>query len=354
MRRVLPNQNIARICVIGVGRSGGLVVNQLQQRGQGNASFLSLQSDATAFTQSTVQNTLLIGDTLLRGAGTNGDPRLGAEALKSSGLALQQTLRGVQIIIMVAGLGGGTGSGAAPLVAQLAKSMGILTIAVATTPFPFESQKRKAVAGAGLRALHRYVDTVLTIDNDRMLKLDGGHPADADAEHPAIDIITECLATIGDFLCPHGILTVDVADLKEIMSVGGSAFIARGKATGENRAEKAAEQATISRKLGASIAEAKGVLVQIRGGRDLSLLEVEAAAAYVRNQMDGNIEFTMGAVMDPELGPELQVSLIATGMQRELPYIPMPAEEPAQEPEARRRETGRYNHPPMLRRAYLT
>ena len=146
----------------------------------------------------------------------------------------------------------------------------------------------------------------------------------------------------------------DIADLKEIMSVGGSAFIARGRATGENRAEKAAELATISKKLGASIAEAKGVLVQIRGGRDLSLLEVEAAAAYVRNQMDRNIEFTMGAVMDPELGPELQVSLIATGMQRELPYLPMPAAPSPTVSEERGRGTGRYQRTPIHTRAYLT
>ncbi|MCB0006246.1 MAG: cell division FtsZ family protein [Anaerolineales bacterium] len=355
MRRSQPNQTVARVCVAGVGSSGGLAINQLKQRGQHQVPCLSLQTDAVAFNSAAADHNLLLGDTLLRGSGTNGDPRLGAEAVKISRQALQQALNGAEILILVAGLGGGTGSGAAPLLAQLARHLGLLTIAVVTTPYPFETQTRKLTAAAGLRALQRHADTTLVLDNERLLKLHGGQLAAPAALHPAVSIVEDCLQTIGDFLCPNGILTVDIEDLRSIMSVGGQAFLARGQADGDDRAVKAAEQATISQQLGATVAEAQGVLVQVRGGSRLSLHEIEAAAAHIRQQMAANVEFAVGAVMDPELGDRLQVSLIATGLRRDSGPVARRAPaglnpETSRQPGTDGQRTGRYSGPLSLGR----
>lgn len=306
-------ENFAEIKVIGVGGGGTNAVNRMIDEGLQGVNFIAINTDGQALLHSRAPNKLRIGDKLTRGLGAGGDPAIGAKAAEESSEDLYDALVGSDMVFITAGMGGGTGTGAAPVVARIAKEAGALAIGVVTKPFTFEGTRRRQVAEEGLAKLKDQVDTLIVIPNDRLLEISDKKVTLQNAFRTADDVLRQGIQGISELITVPGLINLDFADVKTIMGVGGAALMAIGRGSGENRAIAAAEAAIKSSLLDVAIDGAKGVLLNVSGGADLTLNDVYQAADVVRRVSDPDVNLIFGAVINPELRDEIQVTVIATG-----------------------------------------
>ncbi|MDP4092169.1 MAG: cell division protein FtsZ [Bacillota bacterium] len=306
----------AQIKVIGVGGGGSNAVNRMIAAGLRGIEFIAVNTDKQALFTSKANTKIQIGDKLTKGLGAGANPEIGEKAANESKDEIAQAIKGADMVFVTAGMGGGTGTGAAPVVAQIAKELGILTVGVVTKPFMFEGRKRMQHAERGIENLKSSVDTLVTIPNDRLLQVVEKKTSIVDAFKIADDILRQGVQGISDVIAVPGLVNVDFADVKTIMIDTGLAHMGIGKASGENRAEEAARQAIHSPLLETSIEGARGVLFNITGGADLGMFEVNTAAELVQKSVDPDANIIFGAVIDDNLKDEIQITVIATGFDK--------------------------------------
>jgi cell division protein FtsZ len=306
----------ARIKVIGVGGGGCNAVNRMIAEGIQGVEFMSINTDAQALLLSKAPIKVRIGEKLTRGLGAGGNPDVGRKSAEESAEELYNALKGSDMVFVTAGLGGGTGTGAAPIVAQIAKECGALTIGVVTRPFTFEGAKRMISAEAGMDMLKEHADTLIVIPNDRLLQIVDKKASLQDSFKMADDVLRQGIQGISELITVPGLINLDFADVKTIMSEGGAALMAVGKASGEDRARLAAEQAISSQLLDITIDGARGVLFNVTGGPNMTLFEVNQAAALIRETSHPDVNMIFGAVIDPNMGDEIRITVIATGFER--------------------------------------
>ena len=336
--------NFASIKVVGVGGGGGNAVNRMIEEGLGGVEFIAINTDAQSLLLSKAKTRVRVGDKLTRGLGAGGNPEVGRKAAEESSDELYEVLRGADMVFITGGMGGGTGTGAAPVVAQVAKELGALTIGVVTRPFTFEGSRRIQVAEAGIEALKTQVDTLIVIPNDRLLQIVDKKASLQDAFGLADDVLRQGIQGISELITVPGLINLDFADVRTIMSEGGAALMAVGRASGEDRARKAAEEAISSSLLDVTIDGARGILFNVTGGPDMSLFEVNEAAAIIKETAHPDVNLIFGAVIDENMGEEIRITVIATGFEQtrvtkrrvaSKPAIkPRPAPRPAPQPVA--------------------
>ena len=309
-------ETFARIKVIGVGGGGQNAVNRMIDEGIEGVEFIATNTDAQALTLSKAPVRVRLGDKLTRGLGAGGDPEIGRKAAEESGDELYNVLKGADMVFVTAGMGGGTGTGAAPVVAQVAKECGALTIGVVTRPFTFEGGRRSQSAEAGVAKMKEHAHTLISIPNDRLLQLADKKSSRQDAFRMADDVLRQGIQGISELITVPGLINLDFADVRAIMSEGGAALMAVGRGNGEDRAKNAAEQAISSQLLDITIDGARGVLFNVTGGPNLTLFEVNQAAAIIRETAHPDVNMIFGAVIDPDMGDEVRVTVIATGFER--------------------------------------
>lgn len=306
----------ARIKVIGVGGGGQNAVNRMIEEGIQGVEFIAANTDAQALTLSKAPMRVRLGDKLTRGLGAGGDPEIGRKAAEESADELYNVLKGADMVFVTAGMGGGTGTGAAPVVSQVAKECGALTIGVVTRPFTFEGGRRSQSAEAGVTKMKEHAHTLISIPNDRLLQLADKKSSLQDAFRMADDVLRQGIQGISELITVPGLINLDFADVRAIMSEGGAALMAVGRGTGDERAKNAAEQAISSQLLDITIDGARGVLFNVTGGANLTLFEVNQAAAIIRETAHPDVNMIFGAVIDPSMGDEIRVTVIATGFER--------------------------------------
>ena len=309
-------ESFARIKVVGVGGGGCNAVNRMIEEGMPGIEFIAVNTDGQALLLSEAQTRVRIGDKLTRGMGSGGDPEIGRKAAEESAEELYEVLRGADMVFVTAGIGGGTGTGAAPIVSQIAREVGALTIGVVTRPFTFEGARRNQAAEGGISKLKEQVDTLIVIPNDRLLQIVEKRSSLNEAFHVADDVLRQGISGISELITVPGLINLDFADVRTIMSEGGAALMAVGEATGENRAQEAAEQAMSSNLLDISIDGARGILFNVTGGPDLTLFEVNTAAAIIKETAHPDVNLIFGAVIDPEMTGKVRMTVIATGFDR--------------------------------------
>jgi cell division protein FtsZ len=312
----VKTESFARIMVIGVGGGGSNAVNRMIEEGLAGIEFLAVNTDAQALLLSNAPKRVRIGDKLTRGLGAGGNPEIGQKAAEESAEDLYEAIKGADMVFIAAGIGGGTGTGAAPVIAQIAKEIGALTIGVVTRPFTFEGAKRAAAAETGIGGLKEHVDTLIVIPNDRLLQIADKRASLQDAFRMADDVLRQGIQGISELITVPGLINLDFADVRTIMAEGGAALMAVGRATGEDRARAAAEQAISSQLLDITIDGARGILFNVTGGPGLSLFEVNQAAAIIKETAHPDVNLIFGAVLDPNIGDELRITVIATGFER--------------------------------------
>jgi len=306
----------ARIKVIGVGGGGSNAVDRMMAEGIKGVEFITVNTDAQALMLSKASIRVRLGDKLTRGLGAGGDPEIGRKAAEESADDLYAALKGTDMVFITAGMGGGTGTGAAPVVAQIAKESGALTIGVVTRPFTFEGSRRMQSAEIGINGLKEHADTLIAIPNDRLLQLADKRASLQDTFRMADEVLHQGIQGISELITIPGLINLDFADVKTIMSEGGAALMAVGVGEGDERARKAAEAAISSELLDITIDGARGVLFNVTGGSDLTLFEVNQAAAIIRETTHPDVNMIFGAVIDPNMGDEIRVTVIATGFER--------------------------------------
>ncbi len=308
----------ARIKVIGIGGGGSNAVNRMIESGIEGIEFLVANTDLQALKRSRAPIKIQLGSRLTKGLGAGADPGVGREAALEDTDKIIEVLEGADMVFVTTGLGGGTGTGAAPIVASLATELDALTVAVVTKPFHFEGRRRMQQADQGLRELRECVDTVITIPNERLLHTVERGVSLADSFKVADDVLRQAVQGISDLITVPGLINLDFADVKSIMQGMGMALMGAGRATGENRAIEATQQAISSPLLEeATIQGAKGVLINITGGPDLTLFEVNAASSIIRESADDDANIIFGAVIDETITDEMRITVIATGFDRE-------------------------------------
>jgi cell division protein FtsZ len=307
------SENFALIRVIGVGGGGSNAVNRMIRAEMMGVEFISCNTDAQALLQSDAPHKIRIGDKITRGLGAGGDSAIGARAAEEDSEKIAQALADSDMVFITAGLGGGTGSGAAPIVAQLAKEAGALTIGVVTKPFGFEGAKRRLVAEKSAEELKAQVDTLITIPNDRLKDVVQKNTSIIDAFRVVDDVLRQGVQGISDIITMPGLINLDFADVRAIMKDAGSALMGIGRATGENRAVEAARQAIASPLLEVNITGAQGILFNITGSSNLSLFEVTEAAEEIRAAADPEANIIFGTSFNERLGEEVMITVIATG-----------------------------------------
>ncbi len=308
----------ARIKVIGIGGGGSNAVNRMIESGIEGIEFLVANTDLQALKRSRAPIKIQLGSRLTKGLGAGADPGVGREAALEDTDKIIEVLEGADMVFVTTGLGGGTGTGAAPIVASLATELDALTVAVVTKPFQFEGRRRMQQAEQGLRELRECVDTVITIPNERLLHTVDRGVSLADSFKVADDVLRQAVQGISDLITVPGLINLDFADVKSIMQGMGMALMGAGRATGENRAIEATQQAISSPLLEeATIQGAKGVFINITGGPDLTLFEVNAASSIIRESADDDANINFGAVIDETLTDEMKITVIATGFDRE-------------------------------------
>jgi cell division protein FtsZ len=305
----------AQIKVIGVGGGGNNAVNRMISQGLKGVEFVAVNTDKQALFLSQANTKIQIGDKLTKGLGAGANPEIGENAAKESKEEIAQAIKGADMVFVTAGMGGGTGTGAAPVVSQIAKEMGILTVGVVTKPFMFEGRRRMQHAERGVETLKNTVDTLVTIPNDRLLQIAEKKTSMVDAFKIADDILRQGVQGISDLIAVPGLVNLDFADVKTIMFDTGLAHMGIGRASGDKRAEEAAKQAIHSPLLETSIEGAKGVLLNITGGSDLGLFEVNTAAELVQQSVDPDANIIFGAVIDENFKDEILITVIATGFE---------------------------------------
>ena len=304
---------LATIKVIGVGGGGNNAVNRMIEHGVQGVDFIAVNTDAQALNLSKAEVKMQIGAKLTRGLGAGANPEVGKKAAEESREQIEEALRGADMVFVTAGMGGGTGTGAAPVIAQIAKELGALTVGVVTRPFTFEGRKRATQAQGGIGAMKESVDTLIVIPNDRLLEIVDKNTPMLEAFREADNVLRQGVQGISDLIATPGLINLDFADVKTIMSNKGSALMGIGVASGENRAAEAAKKAISSPLLEKSIDGAQGVLMNITGGTNLSLFEVQEAADIVATASDQEVNMIFGSVINEGLKDEIIVTVIATG-----------------------------------------
>jgi len=310
------SESFARIKVVGVGGGGSNAINRMIAEGIQGVEFVAINTDAQALLLSNAGTRVRIGEKLTRGLGAGGNPEVGRKAAEESAEDLYNVLKGSDMVFVTAGLGGGTGTGGAPIVAQIAKDVGALTIGVVTRPFTFEGGKRSSSAEQGMAKLKEHADTLIVIPNDRLLQIVDKKATLQDAFKLADDVLRQGIQGISELITVPGLINLDFADVRAIMSEGGAALMAVGKASGEDRSRLAAEQAISSQLLDITIDGARGVLFNITGGPSMTLFEVNQAAALIRETSHPDVNMIFGAVIDPNMGDDVRITVIATGFER--------------------------------------
>ena len=312
-----PQNYLAVIKVVGVGGGGVNGINRMIDAGIGGVEFVAINTDAQALLMSDADVKLDIGRDSTRGLGAGADPEVGREAAESHRDEIEDALKGADMVFITAGEGGGTGTGAAPVVADISRSIGALTVGVVTRPFGFEGRRRSVQAEQGIQELRAAVDTLIIIPNQRLLEVADPKTSMLDAFRMADEVLTSGVRGITDLITTPGLINVDFADVKTVMSNAGSAVMGIGTSTGENRAEQAAAKAISSPLLETSMEGARGVLLTVSGPSDMSLHEVSVAAGLIADHTDADANIIFGAVIDDTLGDEMRVTLIAAGFDRD-------------------------------------
>lgn len=311
----VANQQFASIKVIGVGGGGTNAVNRMIESGLKGVEFIAINTDGQALLRSNADIRLRIGEKLTKGLGAGANPEIGKAAAEESREEIKAVVDGADMVFITAGMGGGTGTGAAPMIAEISRELGALTVGVVTKPFMFEGRIRSAQAEEGVIALKERVDTMITIPNERLLQVVDKNTPVLEAFRIADDVLRQGVQGISDLITVTGLINVDFADVKTIMTNAGSALMGIGIASGENRAVVAAKEAVSSPLLETSIEGAKGVLLNITGSSNLGLFEVNEAAAIITEAADPDANIIFGAVIDENMGNEVRVTVIATGFE---------------------------------------
>lgn len=308
---------MAKIKVVGVGGAGNNAVNRMIEEKVTGVEFIAINTDKQALMLSKAPTKIQIGEKLTRCLGAGGDPMVGEKAAEETREEICNSLKGADMVFVTAGMGGGTGTGAAPVVAQIAKELGILTVAVVTKPFSFEAKKRMQNAERGTASLKEKVDTLVVIPNDRLLQVVERKTTFTEAFALSDEVLRQGVQGISDLISIPGLINLDFADVKTIMYDTGMAHMGIGRASGENRAEEAAKAAINSPLLESSVDGARGVLLNITAGPDLGIFEVNTAAELVQKNIDPDANLIFGAVIDEKMGDEMSVTVIATGFDRD-------------------------------------
>lgn len=312
----ISNAGMATIKVVGVGGGGGNAVNRMIEAGLRGVDFIAVNTDRQALENSKAEIKIQIGEKLTRGLGAGASPEIGECSAEESKAEIAEALKGADMVFVTSGMGGGTGTGAAPIIAEVSKQMGILTVAVVTKPFPFEGKRRMNQADTGIDLLKSNVDTLITIPNEKLLQVVEKQTSVMDAFRMADDVLRQGVQGISDLITVPGLVNLDFADVKTIMQDTGVAHMGIGRASGEHRAQEAARQAIHSPLLETSIEGAGGVLINVTGGKNLGLLEINEAAELVQKSVDPDANIIFGAVIDETLEDELIITVIATGFTK--------------------------------------
>lgn len=326
------SEAFARIKVIGVGGGGCNAVNRMIDEGLTGIEFITVNTDAQALLCSKAGTRVRIGDKVTRGLGAGSNPDIGRKAAEESAEEIYEVLKGSDMVFVTAGLGGGTGTGAAPIISQISKEIGALTIGVVTRPFTFEGTKRQQSAEVGLNKMKEVADTLICIPNDRLLQIVDKKASLQDAFQKADDVLRQGIQGISELITVPGLINLDFADVRTIMSEGGAALMAVGQASGEDRARLAAEQAITSKLLDITIDGARGILFNVTGGPGMTLYEVNTAAAIIKETAHPDVNLIFGAVVDENMGDDLRITVIATGFDSAGYRTSMPRNETRREP----------------------
>jgi cell division protein FtsZ len=324
-------ERYAKIKVLGVGGGGTNAVNRMIEAGVSGVDFIAVNADAQVLGISAAERKLQIGENITKGLGAGGDPEIGRTSAEESRQEIKASLEGADMVFITAGLGGGTGTGAAPVIAEISKELGALTVAFVTKPFSFEGTRRSQIAQEGVTVLRATVDAVITVPNDRLMPvLENRNATLVEAFRAADDILRQGVQGISDIIVVPGMINVDFADVKTVMQDAGTALMGIGTSSGDKRALEAAERATTSALLETSIEGATGVLMNITGGPDLTLAEVyEAAEAITKYADPHSANIIFGTVIDPQREGEMKVTLLATGFDAKGMAVPARVDEPA-------------------------
>ena len=341
VQRMPEQEGAALIRVVGVGGGGSNAVNRMIEENIAGVDFIAINTDQQALMGSKARQRVAIGERTTRGLGSGGDPEVGGKSAEESEEDLHAVLQGSDMVFVTAGMGGGTGTGATPIVAKVARDVGALTIGVVTRPFTFEGAQRSRIAESGIEELKEYVDTLIVIPNDRLLEAADKRVSLMDSFRLADDVLRQGIQGISELITVPGLINLDFADVKTIMSLGGAALMAVGTGKGDERAREAAEQALSSHLLDVTIDGARGILFNVTGGPDLSLYEINQAASIIRETAHPDVNLIFGAVIDDNMGEEIRITVIATGFEHGMPLIrplsrpvaqPAPREVPSQAP----------------------
>ncbi len=320
-QRMPETEGTALIRVVGVGGGGGNALNRMIEENIIGVDFIAVNTDKQALESNLAPHKLQLGDRTTRGLGSGGDPEIGKKSAEESEEDLHLSLQGSDMVFVTAGMGGGTGTGAAPTVAKVARSEGALTIGVVTRPFMFEGAHRSRAAETGIEELKEHVDTLIVIPNDKLLETADKRISLLDSFKLADDVLRQGIQGISELITVPGLINLDFADVKAIMSLGGAALMAVGSASGDDRALQAAEQAMASPMLDVTIDGAKGILFNVTGGTDLSLFEINQAASIIRETAHPDVNLIFGAVIDETMGDEIRITVIATGFDHSMPMM---------------------------------
>ncbi len=314
----VPNQleSFAKIKVVGVGGGGCNAVDRMISEGLQGVEFVAINTDAQALMLSKAPTRVRVGEKLTRGLGSGGDPETGRKACEETAEDVYEVLKGSDMVFITAGMGGGTGTGGAPIIAQVAKEVGALTIGVVTRPFTFEGSRRIQAAEAGIAKLKEQADTLIVIPNDRLLQIVDKRATMQQAFRMADDVLRQGVQGISELITVPGLINLDFADVRTIMSEGGAALMAVGVGKGEDGARIAAEAAISSQLLDITIDGARGILFNVTGGPELTLFEVNQAAAIIKETAHPDVNLIFGAVIDPNMKDEVRITVIATGFER--------------------------------------
>ncbi len=321
VQRMPETEGSALIRVVGVGGGGSNAVNRMISENIAGVDFIAVNTDQQALMGSQAKQRIAIGDRTTRGLGSGGDPEIGSKAAEESVEELQQVLQGSDMVFVTAGMGGGTGTGATPIVAKVAREVDALTIGVVTRPFSFEGAQRARAAEAGIELLKEHVDTLIVIPNDRLLETADKRLSLLDSFRLADEVLRQGIQGISELITVPGLINLDFADVKTIMSMGGAALMAVGHGSGDDRATEAAEQALSSHLLDVTIDGARGILFNVTGGPDLSLYEINQAASIIRETAHPDVNLIFGAVIDETMDEKIRITVIATGFEHNMPLV---------------------------------
>lgn len=307
---------MAKIKVIGVGGGGNNAVNRMIEAGIKGVDFVAINTDRQTLVNSKADTKIQIGEKLTRGLGAGANPTIGKSSAEESKAEIAEAIKGADMVFIAVGMGGGTGTGAAPIVAEVSKNMGILTVAVVTKPFPFEGKRRMSQAEVGIEELKKNVDTLITVPNERLIQVVEKNTTMLDAFKMADDVLRQGVQGISDLITLSGVINLDFADIKAVMTDAGVAHMGIGRAKGEHRAQEAAKLAINSPLLETTIEGAGGVIINVTGGKDLGLVEASEAAELVQKSVDQDANIIYGTVIDESIENEIFITVIATGFNK--------------------------------------